>query len=85
MVAGSASVATDRQIPFLALQRTSDPGRISRQEVTQWALVVPPLEAMMDRSFVAAILTIASVPSLVQWLNVPTKGIPRTKDGKPDL
>jgi hypothetical protein len=40
---------------------------------------------MMNRSLVAAILTIASVPALAQWLNVPTKGIPRTKDGKPDL
>jgi hypothetical protein len=34
---------------------------------------------------VAAILTIATVPAWAQWLNVPTKGIPRTKDGKPDL
>ena len=33
----------------------------------------------------AAILTIAAVPTAAQWLNVPTKGIPRTKDGKLDL
>src|SRR6266699_1267510 len=32
-----------------------------------------------------AILIIATVPALAQWLNVPTKGIPRTEDGKPDL
>jgi hypothetical protein len=34
---------------------------------------------------VAAILAIATVPAAAQWLNVPTKAIPRTKDGKPDL
>jgi hypothetical protein len=36
-------------------------------------------------SLVAAILIIANVPATGQWLNVPTKGIPRTKDGQPDL
>jgi len=36
-------------------------------------------------SLVGAILTIATLPAAAQWLNVPTKGIPRTKDGKPDL
>ena len=36
-------------------------------------------------SLVAALLTIASAPSAAQWLNVRAKGIPRTKDGKPDL
>jgi hypothetical protein len=36
-------------------------------------------------SLVAAILPIAAVPAAAQWLNVPTKGIPRTKDGKADL
>jgi hypothetical protein len=36
-------------------------------------------------SLVAAILLIATVPAATQWLNVPTKGIPRTKEGKPDL
>jgi hypothetical protein len=36
-------------------------------------------------SLAAAILTIATLPTAAQWLNVPTKGIPRTKDGKPDL
>jgi hypothetical protein len=34
---------------------------------------------------VAATLTVASMPAAAQWLNVPTKGVPRTKDGKPDL
>jgi hypothetical protein len=36
-------------------------------------------------SLLTAILTIAATPAWAQWLNVPTKGIPRTKDGKPDL
>src|SRR6516225_4019709 len=36
-------------------------------------------------SIAAAIFTIALLPAEAQWLNVPTKGIPRTKDGKPDL
>jgi hypothetical protein len=36
-------------------------------------------------SLVAAILTITAWPAVAQWLNVPTKGIPRTKDGKPAL
>jgi hypothetical protein len=35
-------------------------------------------------SLAAAVLLAAYVPA-AQWLNVPTKGIPRTKDGKPDL
>jgi hypothetical protein len=46
------------------------------------------LEATMNRrtgSLVIAILTMATVPATAQWLNVPTQGIPRTKDGKPDL
>jgi hypothetical protein len=32
-----------------------------------------------------AILIIASVPLSAQWLHLPTPGIPRTADGKPDL
>jgi hypothetical protein len=28
---------------------------------------------------------VTSLPATAQWLNVPAKGIPRTKDGKPDL
>ena len=36
-------------------------------------------------SLLTAILAIATMPAGAQWLNVPTKGIPRTKDGKPDL
>jgi hypothetical protein len=34
-------------------------------------------------SLVAAVMLAASMPRAAQWLNVPTKGIPRTKDGKP--
>ena len=33
----------------------------------------------------AAVLLAAFVPAAAQWLNVPTKGIPRTKGGKVDL
>jgi hypothetical protein len=33
----------------------------------------------------AVILLATSVPAVAQWLDVPTKGIPRTKDGKPNL
>jgi hypothetical protein len=51
---------------------------------TRWANS-STLEATMNQrtgSLVAAILTIATVPATARWLNVPTKGIPRTKDGK---
>jgi hypothetical protein len=34
---------------------------------------------------VAAVMLAASLPAFAQWLNVPTKDIPRTKDGRPDL
>ena len=37
------------------------------------------------RSLLAVMLTITTLPAAAQWLNVPTKGIPRTKDGQPDL
>ena len=36
-------------------------------------------------SLVGAILAIATVPTVAQWLNYPTPGIPRTADGKPNL
>jgi hypothetical protein len=36
-------------------------------------------------AFLGAIVIVTTVPAVAQWLNVPTKGIPRTKDGKPDL
>jgi hypothetical protein len=36
-------------------------------------------------SLVAAMLTLATAPAAAQWLNVPTKGIPRTKNGSPDF
>jgi hypothetical protein len=46
------------------------------------------MEATMNRrsgSLLTAILIVPSMPAAAQWLNVPTKGLPRTKDGKPDL
>ena len=36
-------------------------------------------------SLLSVMLMIRSLPAAAQWLNVPAKGIPRTKDGKPDL
>src|SRR5215472_16542954 len=36
-------------------------------------------------SLLTAILLVASVPAVPQWLNIPTNGIPRTKDGNQDL
>jgi hypothetical protein len=37
----------------------------------------------MRRTFVLILLTVAPVGA--QWMNYPTPGMPRTKDGKPDL
>jgi hypothetical protein len=34
---------------------------------------------------VVAALALVPVPALAQWLDLPTPGIPRTADGKPDL
>jgi hypothetical protein len=34
---------------------------------------------------VVGILTIAALSASAQWLNIPTPGIPRTGDGKPNL
>jgi hypothetical protein len=39
----------------------------------------------MDRIAIAAALWLLPVPLCAQWLNLPTPGIPRTADGKPDL
>jgi hypothetical protein len=39
---------------------------------------------MRGRIFLRIAL-VASLPALAQWRDLPTKGIPRTKDGKPDL
>jgi hypothetical protein len=36
-------------------------------------------------SLLAAAVLATFLPATAQWPNVPTKGIPRTKDGKPDL
>ena len=33
----------------------------------------------------ACLLTLVAAPAGAQWLNYPTPGIPRTKDGKPNL
>jgi len=40
---------------------------------------------MMRAACLALLATLASVPVSAQWLHHPTPGIPRTKDGKPDL
>jgi len=40
---------------------------------------------MRTRLLLTAISLVASMPARAQWLNVPTKGIPRTADGKPNL
>src|ERR1700736_6606171 len=34
---------------------------------------------------VSVMLLAAAAPGMAQWLKLPDKGIPRTKDGKPDL
>ena len=39
----------------------------------------------MDRIAVAAAFWLLQVPLGAQWLNLPTPGIPRTADGKPNL
>jgi hypothetical protein len=39
----------------------------------------------MDRIAVAAALCLLHIPLCAQWLNLPTPGIPRTADGKPNL
>lgn len=36
-------------------------------------------------SLVAVLLMVGSMAAGAQWSNLPTKGIPRTRDGKPDL
>lgn len=39
----------------------------------------------MDRIAITAALWLLPVPLCAQWLNLPTPGIPRTADGKPNL
>src|SRR5712692_2718679 len=39
----------------------------------------------MDRIAIAAALWLLPVPLCAQWLNLPTPGIPRSADGKPNL
>ena len=36
-------------------------------------------------SLLVAILIVTSMPAAAQWLNYPTRGIPRLPDGKPNL
>ncbi len=40
---------------------------------------------MKNRKLLFAAMFAACIPAAAQWLNVPTKGLPRTADGKPDL
>ena len=39
----------------------------------------------MERIAIAAALCLLPVPLCAQWFNLPTAGIPRTADGKPNL
>src|SRR5579871_5866725 len=39
----------------------------------------------MYRIAIVAVLWLPSIPLCAQWLNLPTPGIPRTADGKPNL
>jgi CheY-like chemotaxis protein len=41
--------------------------------------------SLMDRIAITAALWLLVVPLYAQWLNLPTPGIPRTADGKPNL
>jgi hypothetical protein len=45
----------------------------------------PSLTTLFGLLFFTAILTLGAVSASGQWQNVPLNGIPRTKDGKPDL
>src|SRR5512135_921884 len=38
---------------------------------------------MMKR--VVLVVTLIAIPAVAQWVHVPTPGIPRAKDGKPNL
>jgi hypothetical protein len=38
-----------------------------------------------NRLSIAAALSLLAVPAAAQWMNLPSKGVPRTADGKPDL
>jgi hypothetical protein len=39
----------------------------------------------MRTAFLAIVLSAMATPVAAQWLKLPTPGIPRTSDGKPDL
>jgi hypothetical protein len=44
-----------------------------------------PLNSIFGATAAIAMLSTLSTPAPAQWLNYPTAGMPRTKDGKPDL
>jgi hypothetical protein len=46
---------------------------------------VSPGEAMKSTLFNVAVTLVVSVSLHAQWLNYPTRGVPRTADGKPNL
>lgn len=60
------------------IRRASQPVICNRQTGQSGRLVMPTVA-------LAALLAIASMPSLAQWHGYPTPGIPRTADGRPDL
>ena len=39
----------------------------------------------MNSAAVAVLLCTMAFPGFAQWLNYPTPGVPRTRDGKPNL
>jgi hypothetical protein len=39
----------------------------------------------LKRAAVSVVLAVVATPAAGQWVNQPTKGLPRTADGKPDL
>ena len=45
----------------------------------------PPVHRRIPLTILAALLPLLVTPGKAQWVNVPTKGIPRTPDGKPNL
>src|SRR3989442_510000 len=42
-------------------------------------------DAIAKRAVVVMSVALWTVPAAAQWLNYPTPGAPRTRDGKPDL
>src|SRR5258705_5176574 len=56
------------------------PGRVHKNFRT-----VSGRKPSMDRVAITAALWLLPIPLCAQWLNLPTPGIPRTTDGKPNL